>query len=82
MPRIFISYRRTDSIAYAGRLYDHLRQHFGPDKVFMDIDGIAPGEDFVKVLEARVAGSDVVIALIGPTWLNASNAAGRRIDQD
>ena len=81
MPKIFISYRRGDSIAYAGRIHDHLSQHFGADKVFMDIGGIAPGEDFVNVLDARVADSDVVIALIGPGWLNASDERGRRIDQ-
>ena len=55
MPKIFISYRRGDSIAYAGRIHDHLSQHFGADEGFMDIGGIAPGEDFVKVLDARVA---------------------------
>ena len=81
MPKIFISYRRGDSIAYAGRIHDHLSQHFGADEVFMDIGGIAPGEDFVNVLDARVADSDVVIALIGPGWLNASDERGRRIDQ-
>lgn len=81
MPRIFVSYRRGDSIAYAGRIHDHLSQHFGADKVFMDIGGIAPGDDFVNVLDARVADSDVVIALIGPGWLNASDDRGRRIDQ-
>lgn len=81
MPRIFVSYRRGDSIAYAGRIHDHLSQHFGADKVFMDIGGIAPGEDFVNVLDAKVADSDVVIALIGPGWLNASDDRGRRIDQ-
>lgn len=81
MPKIFVSYRRGDSIAYAGRIHDHLSQHFGADKVFMDIGGIAPGEDFVNVLDARVADSDVVIALIGPGWLNASDERGRRIDQ-
>ncbi len=81
MPKIFISYRRGDSIAYAGRIHDHLSQHFGADKVFMDIDGIDPGEDFVNVLAAKVADSDVVIAVIGPGWLNASDDRGRRIDQ-
>lgn len=38
--RIFISYRREDSIAYAGRLYDHLSAHFGAEQVFMDIGQI------------------------------------------
>ncbi|MEF8697857.1 MAG: CHASE2 domain-containing protein [Candidatus Accumulibacter sp. UW26] len=81
MPRLFISYRREDSIAYAGRLDDHLSRHFGSDEVFMDIGKIPLGEDFVEVLEARIAGSEVIIALIGPAWLNARNERGRRIDQ-
>lgn len=45
---IFISYRRDDSIASAGRLYDHLRDRFGD--VFMDVDAIDPGDDFVEVV--------------------------------
>ena len=35
---IFISYRRQDSDAYAGRLYDRLSTHFGKARIFMDID--------------------------------------------
>ncbi|MGB5012285.1 MAG: toll/interleukin-1 receptor domain-containing protein, partial [Candidatus Dechloromonas phosphoritropha] len=81
MPKLFISYRREDSVAYAGRLYDHLGQHFGADQVFMDIGQIPLGEDFVNVLDARVQGSDVVIALIGPKWLEVRNEQGRRLDQ-
>ena len=81
MAKIFISYRREDSIAWAGRLYDHLAGHFGADEVFMDIGGIAPGEDFVRVLDGRIAESDVVIALIGPRWLTAADEHGRRIDR-
>jgi CHASE2 domain-containing sensor protein len=81
MPSLFISYRREDTVAYAGRLYDHLSSHFGADKVFMDIGQIAPGEDFVEVLDARIRSSDVVIALIGPAWLSVSNEQGRRIEQ-
>ena len=40
MPRILISYRREDSAAYAGRIYDHLSQHFGAENVFMDVTTI------------------------------------------
>ncbi|MCP5247091.1 MAG: CHASE2 domain-containing protein [Candidatus Accumulibacter sp.] len=80
-PRLFISYRREDSIAYAGRLYDHLSAHFGADRVFMDIGQIAPGDDFITVLDHRVGASDIVIALIGPEWLGAHNEQGRRLDQ-
>ena len=81
MPRIFISYRREDSIAYAGRLHDHLSEHFGADQVFMDLGQIAPGDDFVEVLDARIRESDLVIALIGVKWLDLANEQGRRLDQ-
>lgn len=80
-PRLFISYRREDSVAYAGRLYDHLSEHFGADRVFMDIGQIAPGDDFVAILDARIKASDVVIALISREWLTAHNEQGRRLDQ-
>ncbi len=43
--RIFISYRRADSAAEAGRLYDRLVEQFGRRNVFMDVDDIGPGED-------------------------------------
>ncbi len=51
MRRIFINYRRQDSEGYVGRLYDHLVQHFGDDGVFMDVDSIQPGADFLRTLE-------------------------------
>lgn len=78
---VFISYRREDSIAYAGRLYDHLVAHFGVDRVFMDIGQIAAGDDFAQVLAEKIAASDVVVALIGAQWLNLRNAQGRRLEQ-
>ena len=82
MSRIFISYRRADSEGYVGRLYDHLVQHFERDAVFMDVDTIPPGADFVQVIEDAVAGCDVFMAVIGPQWLTAADSAGqRRLDQ-
>ena len=35
-PRVFLSYRRADSEAYAGRLHEALTRVFGSDEVFMD----------------------------------------------
>jgi hypothetical protein len=37
MSGIYLSYRRMESAAYAGRLFDHLSRHFGRGSVFMDI---------------------------------------------
>jgi hypothetical protein len=78
MARIFISYRREDSGASAGRLHERLRGHFGPDNVFMDIDTIEPGLDFTEVIERTVASCDVLIALIGRQWLTSTDTAGQR----
>jgi hypothetical protein len=78
MSRIFISYRRADSAGYAGRLYDRLSQRFGQDRIFIDIDTIEPGLDFVEVIEEAVGSCDVLIVLIGSEWLTITDATGRR----
>src|ERR1043165_3354644 len=77
---IFISYRRNDSAGYAGRLFDGLSAHFGEDQIFMDIDYIEPGEDFVQAIETAVGSCEILIALIGPSWLTIENVTGRRLD--
>ena len=69
---IFISYRRDDSSGHAGRLFDKLVDRFGKDRIFMDIDTIEPGEDFVKVIEEAVASCEVLIAVIGRSWLSTA----------
>lgn len=82
MTRIFINYRRQDTEGYVGRLYDHLIQHFTPPDIFMDVDSIPPGADFVQTLEDAVAACDVFIAIIGPQWLTLVDEHGeRRLDQ-
>ena len=50
-------------------------------RVFMDVDTIQPGVDFVRVIEESVAASDVVLALIGDDWLTMADGQGnRRLD--
>jgi TIR domain/Sel1 repeat len=78
MAKVFLSYRRDDSAAYAGRLYDRLVAHFGAGQVFMDIDQIEPGEDFVEVINQKVSATRTVIVLIGRQWLSATDADGQR----
>jgi uracil-DNA glycosylase family 4 len=78
MARVFINYRRQDSEGYAGRLYDHLLRHFDAEDVFMDVDSIPPGVDFVQFLEEAVAQCDVLLTLIGPTWASCEDKAGQR----
>jgi len=81
--RIFISYRREDCPAHAGRLYDTLSARFGEANVFMDVDAIEPGADFVERIEQAVDGTDVLLAMIGDDWLTVLHDDGtRRIDRD
>lgn len=78
MSRIFISYRRADSEGYVGRLYDHLCQHFQPEQLFMDIDAIPLGEDFMQVVQAAIQQCEVVLVVIGPQWLHIADEKGQR----
>lgn len=77
MTTVFISYRRDDSVGHAGRLFDRLAASFGRDRVFRDLDTLAAGEDFVQAVRERVRRSDVLLALIGPLWLRATDTDGR-----
>lgn len=70
MSGVFISYRRGDAAASAGRLSDHLRARLGAHQVFMDVDGIEPGVDFHQVISDNVSQCDALIAVIGPDWLS------------
>lgn len=81
MGAIFISYRRGDSEGQARALAIELGELVGKDQVFMDVDSIALGRDFRQVLQERLGNCDMLLALIGPNWLEARDAAGnRRLD--
>ena len=79
--KVFISYRRGDSAGHTGRIHDRLEREFGRDLLFMDVDAIPLGLDFAKVLQEQVAKCDILLAVIGPEWLNAKDKRGdRRLD--
>jgi len=81
MGTIFINYRREDSISTAGRLYDRLSQTFGRKNIFMDVDHIPAGVDFVVHLNSQVAACNIILVVIGPHWLEAKDEnGGRRLD--
>jgi len=70
MADIFVSYRRDDSQWSAGRINDRLASEFSVRRVFFDTVTIEPGEDFVEVLGNKVGGCRVLLAVIGPNWLD------------
>lgn len=82
MTRIFISYRRADTQWAAARIRDYLGNHFGRDRVFMDIDAIDPGENFVQAIEKAVGSSDALVVVIGAEWADVRDEQGRRRLED
>lgn len=82
MGGIFISYRRSDSQGESGRLFDDLIRHFGKNAVFMDVVGIDAGRDFRQAIDDSVQSCSVLLAMLGPLWLEAGNEQGsRRLDE-
>jgi hypothetical protein len=80
-PRIFVSYRRDDVAGDAGRLTDHLKRRFGKRRIFLDIDSINPGIDFVQALDTSLQTTAVMLVVIGPRWTSLVDANGlRRLD--
>jgi hypothetical protein len=69
MTKIFISYRRQDTLAITGRIYDKLAEAFGRNGVFMDFDHIPLGIDFRKHLKDTLQQCDLLLVVIGPHWL-------------
>jgi len=64
----FLSYRRTDDRYLPGRLAHELAGEFGRDNIFLDVDSIFGGEDFVVSIPEYIAKVDVMLALIGQNW--------------
>lgn len=75
---VFVSYRRVDSQWAAGRIKDWVSRALGEHSVFRDSDSILAGKDFRKEIDAAVGQCKVMLALIGATWLDQSDASGRR----
>jgi hypothetical protein len=78
MSGIYLSYRRMETAAYAGRLFDYLSRHFGPGSVFMDLDDIARGQEFPRVIESALNACEVVLVVIGNGWASCTGQDGRR----
>ncbi len=79
---VFISYRRDDSAGWTGRLYDRTVSALGSERVFMDVEAIAPGEDFAEAIEAILDRVETVLVVIGPRWLEVRDSEGRRRIED
>ena len=80
-PAIFISYRRTDAGGHGRNLHEYLSGRFGNDSVFFDGSTIESGDVFADTLRRGVEACAVLLALIGPEWLDVcGDDGGRRLD--
>ena len=79
--KIFINYRRDEVPGDARGVRDALTGKLGRDSVFMDIDNLLAGQRFDQELAKALDACDVLIAIIGPRWMEllaARTAAGER----
>jgi TIR domain len=77
-PALFLCYRREDTQDAAGRLHDRLADAYESDRVFMDIDSVPLGIDFVEHVSEQLAECAAVIVMIGRQWLAITDKRGRR----
>jgi hypothetical protein len=80
--KVFISYRRDESRYQARLIHTAFCKIIPRDDVFMDVDTIPPGANFRKIIQDWVNQCEVLLALIGPGWIDASDpkTKQRRLD--
>src|SRR5690554_1361592 len=76
MPRIYLSYRRSDHPGMAGRIADELSRAFGREQVVAGFGDPPPGMSFLRYVEQQMRRYDTVLVVIGPRWLTAQNQYG------
>jgi TIR domain len=80
-PGVFLSYRRKEP-GHAGRLHDRLVEDLGEDRVFMDVDSIRPGEDWIEAISRALAKCAVMLVLIGDQWGQVRSERAAHGDSD
>ena len=78
IPRLFLCYRRDDTQDAAGRLHDRLVDAYGEESVFMDIDSVPLGVDFVEFVTEQIASCRAVVVMIGQRWVTIRDKQRRR----
>src|SRR4051812_6307986 len=80
---IFINYRREDSDTWVDHIYEKLCSHFSKNHVFMDVDSIPPGVDFVDAITSAASKCGLMLVIMGRGWAKMADNQGRpRIQND
>jgi len=81
--KIFINYRRAESLKDARHLAKLIDAGPFRGRIFIDLKGLDGAPDWLHELERQVASSDAMISIICPDWAEVRDADGkRRIDND
>jgi hypothetical protein len=80
--KIFINYRRMDNPDFVERIRDWFLMRYGRDSVFMDFDTIPPFTRFADFIRSKVKECDVLVAVIGPRWLELMRERGGQQDEE
>jgi hypothetical protein len=75
--RVFLSYRRDDTRDVVGRIADKLRATPGVSKVFMDVEDIGGGENFVRSIQKGMRQARVRLVVLGQHWTSLADASGQ-----
>jgi hypothetical protein len=67
--KIFVNYRRADHRDFVEHIRTWFMHRYGRENVFMDFDTIPPFARFESFIRQKVRECDVVVAIIGPRWL-------------
>lgn len=76
MPTVFVNYRVLEQPGYATLLHRELAARFGADRVFLASRSLRAGDDFEAEVFARLRRSQVLLAVIGPRWLEFAGDPG------
>jgi hypothetical protein len=76
-----MSYRRSDSAAIVGHIYERLAARYKTESVFRDINKMPLGKNFYDHIKEELSGCDVVLVVVGPQWLAIDAQGQSRIQQ-
>jgi len=76
---LFVNYRQADQPMAAAALDYLLAVHFGRPNVFRDCVSVDPGADYARAIVRRLETAEVLVVVIGPGWLAASDNGGQRL---
>lgn len=74
--RLFLSYRRLDSI-FTDLIYYKLLEKFNANRIFRDVESIDMGTDFREAIRDAISETDCMLVVIGSEWVSTTDEDGK-----